>query len=213
MENNKACFPETELGGHGHDDGKPHPSIETNLVTLAQRGDGAAFSKLIQPYLRLLYHVALRITSNREDAEDASQECLLKAYLRLNQFKGNSLFSSWLTRIAINEALMKLRKRRSEELRISHDVDLDWESTAVKMLCPVDDLSPEALYSRWERILILREAIENLGAGTRAVVWLLGIEEHKTNETANILRLSESAVKSRFLRGRQQLRECLEDGI
>ena len=95
---------------------------ETLLVLQAQSGDSAAFSKLIRPYMRKAYHVALRITGNREDAEDAAQQTLLKAYAHIDQFHGDARFSSWLIRIAINEARMKVRKRRSEDCYLSYDV-------------------------------------------------------------------------------------------
>lgn len=184
---------------------------ELRLISHAQAGDEAAFAKLIRPYLRLPLHVAYRITGNREDAEDASQQSFLKAFLRLNQFRGDSLFSSWLTRIAINEALMKVRQRRNEDAHISHGVDPETTPGLCDVISSRDELHPEALFSKWEKIRIVREAIESLRAGTRAVVWLLGIEERRTKETARILNVSESAVKSRFLRGRQQLRACLDE--
>ena len=85
------------------------------LVACAQAGDQAAFSRLVQPHMRKIYHVALRITRNREDAEDASQQTLLKAFANIGQFHGASQFSTWLIRIAMNEALMAIRKRRSED--------------------------------------------------------------------------------------------------
>jgi RNA polymerase sigma-70 factor (ECF subfamily) len=186
---------------------------EANLVRQAQAGDELAFSQLVRPYMRLTYHVALRITCNREDAEDASQQSLLKAYTRIDQFQGEAQFSTWLTRIAINEALMKVRKRRSEDCHYSHEVNADQESSPVDMLSAGEDFHPEALFLKWENQRSLREAISDLHGASRAVVWLLGIQERKTKETARILNMSESAVKSRFLRARQQLRQSLAGRI
>lgn len=186
---------------------------ESNLVRRAQAGDQSAFAHLVQPYMRLAYHVALRIVGNREDAEDASQQSLLKAFVRLDQFNGDSLFSTWLTRIAINEALMKVRKRRSEDAHLLHETHAEQETSPVDMLHAGEDVHPELLYEKWEKQRLLKKAIGELQATSRAVVWMLGMQERKTRETARLLKLSESAVKSRFLRARQQLRESLADRI
>jgi RNA polymerase sigma-70 factor (ECF subfamily) len=186
---------------------------EAALVRQAQAGDKMAFSHLVQPYMRLAYHVALRITGNREDAEDASQQSLLKAFMRLDQFNGESLFSTWLTRIAINEALMKVRKRRSEDTHLLHETHADQEKSPVDMLHAGEEAHPELLYVKWEKQRLLKQAIDELQGTSRAVVWMLGMQERKTKETARLLNLSESAVKSRFLRARQQLRESLANRI
>ena len=186
---------------------------KSDLVRGAQRGDQGAFAQLVQPYMRLAYHVALRITGNREDAEDASQQSLLKAFTRLDQFNGESLFSTWLTRIAINEALMKVRKRRSEDAHLLHETHAEQETSPVDMLHAGEDVHPELLYRKWENQRLLKKAIGELHGTSQAVVWMLGMQERKTRETARLLNLSESAVKSRFLRARQQLRESLADRI
>jgi RNA polymerase sigma-70 factor, ECF subfamily len=186
---------------------------EIDLVRRAQDGDQAAFAQLVQPYMRLAYHVALRITTNREDAEDASQQSLLKAFVRLDQFNGESLFSTWLTRIAINEALMKVRKRRSEDAHLLRETNTEQETSPVDMLHAGEDVHPELLYQKWEKQRLLKKAIGELQGTSQAVVWMLGMQERKTRETAILLNLSESAVKSRFLRARQQLRESLADRI
>src|ERR1700681_2666963 len=91
-----------------------HLSGETELVAAARSGDAEAFGLLIGHYYRNVFHLALRITRNHEDAEDVLQEASLKAYRNLKQFQGNSRFYTWLVRITMNEALMKLRKRRSD---------------------------------------------------------------------------------------------------
>src|SRR5580704_3238318 len=130
MGGNVQVIDELELRGGAQDADASHEghSIEESaLIQRAKAGDEKAFSLLLRPYLRLSYHVALRITGNREDAEDASQQSLLKAYTHISQFQGDSQFSTWLTRIAINEALMKLRKRRSEEAHMSRQVSFEDE--------------------------------------------------------------------------------------
>lgn len=184
---------------------------ELLLVSQARTGDNAAFSKLVRPYMRKAYHVALKITGNKEDAEDAAQQTLLKAYAHIDQFHGDARFSSWLIRIAINEARMKVRKRRSEDFYLSYDVAPDRGVSPLELLCAGESSHPEALYSRRETQRVLRDAIDGLRSSSRVVVWLLGLQERQTKEAARILNLSESAVKTRFLRARQQLRECLAD--
>jgi RNA polymerase sigma-70 factor (ECF subfamily) len=198
----------------GSEDSCDHELVdESILVQRAQAGDERAFSLLLRPYLHLSYHVALRITGNREDAEDASQQSLLKAYTHIGQFQGDSQFSTWLTRIAINEALMKLRKRRSEKLWFSSMDESEEEQNPVDMLAAGDDMHPEALFMKWENSRRVRRSIGGLRGITRAVVWMLVMQERKIKETARLLQLSESAVKSRIMRARQQLRESLADCV
>jgi RNA polymerase sigma-70 factor, ECF subfamily len=186
---------------------------ESILVRRAQAGDRMAFSLLLRPYIHLSYHVALRITGNKEDAEDASQQSLLKAYTHIGQFQGDSQFSTWLTRIAINEALMKLRKRRSEKVWLASMDESDDGQNPMDMLSAGDDMEPETLFFKWENQRRVRRSIEGLRGVTRAVVWMLVMQERKIKETARFLQLSESAVKSRVMRARQQLRESLADCV
>ncbi|HEX2776296.1 MAG TPA: sigma-70 family RNA polymerase sigma factor [Candidatus Acidoferrales bacterium] len=177
----------------------------------AQAGDDTAFASLIQPYIRKAYHVALKITRNREDAEDASQQSLLNAYAHIHQFRGQSRFSSWLTRIAMNEALIKVRKRRSEDHYLSYENNTGQELNVVETLSAGDASHPEILYSKRENNRALHQAIESLGNTSRVVVRLLGLQEWQAKEAAATLKLSQSAVKTRFSRARQQLRECLAE--
>ncbi len=183
------------------------------LVARAQAGDELAFARLVQPHMRKIYHVALRITRNREDAEDASQQTLLKAFANVRQFHGASQFSTWLTRIAMNEALMTIRKRRSEDSHLCYDANPTGESSLLQDLCAGDSAQPEVLYTKSENRRVLREAIGGLRGTLRVVVCLLGLEEHQSKDAAKILNLSQSAVKTRFLRARQELRECLGERI
>jgi RNA polymerase sigma-70 factor (ECF subfamily) len=189
----------------------PNCIDELDLVKRAQAGDDTAFASLIQPYIRKAYYVALKITRNREDAEDASQQSLLNAYAHIHQFRGQSRFSSWLTRIAMNEALIKVRKRRSEDHYLSYENNTGQELNAVETLSAGDASHPEILYSKRENNRALHQAIESLGNTSRVVVRLLGLQEWQAKEAAATLKLSQSAVKTRFSRARQQLRECLVD--
>jgi len=203
------------LGGSddGHTSDQYELVDELSLVRRAQAGDQKAFSQLLRPYIHLSYHVALRITGNREDAEDASQQSLLKAFTHIGQFQGDSQFSTWLTRIAINEALMKLRKRRSEKVWLAPMDESEEDQNSIEMLAAGDDMQPETLFFKWENQRRVRRSIEGLRGVTRAVVWMLVMQERKIKETARFLQLSESAVKSRIMRARQQLRESLADCV
>lgn len=182
---------------------------ESPLVKQAQEGDGEAFELLVRPHVCQAFRVARKITRNREDAEDAAQQGLLKAFANIRQFHGEAHFSSWLYRIVMNEALMKVRKRQYEAGFVSMEPSVNEGPTSVVVQNAADSMHPESLYERAEERRLLREGIDGLRSTSRAVIWLLGLQERQTREAASILRLSESAVKTRFLRARQQLRERL----
>lgn len=189
----------------------PERSETIELVRKAQNGDRTAFACLVEPYMRKTYHVALRITRNREDAEDASQQTLLKAFANIKQFQGNAQFSTWLTRIAMNEALMLVRKRRSEDAHLTYENDTAEGPATIEKISAGETAHPEVLYEAREHHEALRTAIRGLRGTLRVVVWMLGIEEQKSKDAAKMLNLSQSAVKLRFSRARRQLRACLAD--
>jgi RNA polymerase sigma-70 factor, ECF subfamily len=181
---------------------------ETPLVERARNGDTAAFSELVTQYERKIFRLAKHITQNDEDAEDVLQETFLKAYSHLNTFQGQSKFYTWIVRIAVNEALMKLRKRKSSK-SVSLDEPTDTgEDTMVREIAVWED-NPEQKYSRDELRDILDKAVESLKPAFRTVFVLRDIEELSTEETASALDISIPAVKSRLLRARLQLREKL----
>jgi RNA polymerase sigma-70 factor (ECF subfamily) len=191
-----------------------HSSVQSDvngdaeLVARARDGDPAAFEELVQKYERKVFRLAKNITNNDEDAEDVLQETFLKAYSHLDGFQGNSKFYTWLVRIAVNEALMKLRKRKSDKM-VSLDEGIETgEETMVREIAVWED-DPEQRYSQAEIRAILHEAISALRPAFRTVFILRDIEELSTEETANLLDLSIPAVKSRLLRARLQLRERL----
>jgi RNA polymerase sigma-70 factor (ECF subfamily) len=181
---------------------------ESSVLALARQGDTKAFSELIRRYEAKIYRLALHITQNREDAEDVLQETFLKSYEHLDQFQGNSKFYTWIVRIAVNQALMKLRKRKTDR-SVSIDEGIDTgEDTVVREIAAWDE-TPEQRYSREELGEILDNAVQSLAAPYRTVFILRDIEELSTEETAEALDLSIPAVKSRLLRARLQLREKL----
>jgi len=181
---------------------------ELELVRRAREGDASAFGSLIRPYEARIFRLAMSITQNREDAEDVLQEAFLKAYEHLEQFQGNSKFYTWIVRIAVNQALMKLRKRKSDRA-VSLDEQIDTgEDTVVREIAAWDP-DPEQQYSQEELHKILNEAVLGLTPIYRTVFTLRDIDGLSTEETAEALDLSVPAVKSRLLRARLQLRDKL----
>lgn len=181
---------------------------DAELVTRAQTGDLPAFNELVSRYERKVFRLARNITGSQEDAEDVLQDTFLKVYSHLNGFQGNSKFYTWLVRIAVNESLMKLRKRKSSKT-VSLDEDIDTGDGPVVREIAVWDGDPEQRYSQDEIRAILDQAVSSLRPAFRTVFVLRDIEELSTEETANALELSIPAVKSRLLRARLQLREKL----
>lgn len=181
---------------------------ETALVAQSREGDTRAFGELVRRYEGKIFRLAQHVTQNREDAEDVLQETFMKAYEHLDQFQGNSKFYTWIVRIAVNQALMKLRRRKSDK-SVSLDETIDTgEDTIVREIAAWDE-DPEQRFSRDELGEILDNAVQSLEPPYRSVFVLRDIEELSTEETAEALDLSVPAVKSRLLRARLQLREKL----
>jgi RNA polymerase sigma-70 factor (ECF subfamily) len=181
---------------------------ESALVAQAKAGDQAAFTELVNRYERKIYRLAKNITQNDEDAEDVLQDAFLKAYTHLDNFKGDSKFYTWIVRIAVNEALMRLRKRKADRsVPLDEPVELG-EETVQREIAVWED-NPEQQYSQEEWRRILDEAVDSLKPDFRTVFVLRDIEELSTEETAETLGISVPAVKSRLLRARLALREKL----
>lgn len=181
---------------------------ESELVAKAREGDAAAYNQLVNKYSPKIYRLAKHITQHDEDAEDVLQETFLKAFEHLGDFQGQSKFYTWIVRIAVNESLMKLRKRKSDRT-VPLDEPLDTGEDTVVREIAVWDEDPEQKYSREELAQILDEAVQSLRPVFRTVFVLRDIEELSTEETAEALGISIPAVKSRLLRARLQLREKL----
>src|SRR3954466_11374148 len=183
-------------------------SDELALVQAAKAGDVGAFEDLVRRYDRNVFRIAQHITQNREDAEDVVQDAFLKAYSNLGQFQGQSKFYTWLVRIAVNEALMKLRKRRPERM-VSLDEDVKTEEDSLPREVADWSPNPEQQYTQAELREILTKTIQGLPPSFRPVFVLRDVEGLSTEETADALELSIPAVKSRLLRARLQLRDRL----
>jgi RNA polymerase sigma-70 factor, ECF subfamily len=179
---------------------------EATLLARAQAGDREAFWELAAPSVDAIYRLARRLVKSEEDAEDVVQEAFLKALGAIKEFRGHSRFTTWMHRIAVNQALMKLRKRRSEVFpmesvesgEIGTPLDLmDWSDSAL------DDLV------RKEAVQVLEDSLEVLPIDLRAVVVLRDINGLSNEETAAALELPIGAVKWRLHRARTILRDRL----
>jgi RNA polymerase sigma-70 factor (ECF subfamily) len=183
-------------------------SEDGTLVRASRAGDVAAFEELVKRYDSKLLRIALHVTHNREDAQDAVQEAFLKAFQKLEQFQENSKFSTWMFRITVNESLMKLRKQRRQR-----EVSIDQDFQAGEDMLPREIAdwapNPEERYRARESREILIEVLQQLEPGLRVVFVLRDIEGLSLEQTAEALDLSVSAVKARSWRARLQLRERL----
>jgi RNA polymerase sigma-70 factor (ECF subfamily) len=186
---------------------QPAISDESVLVARAKDGDSDAFTELVKRYERRIFRLAKHITQNEEDAEDVLQDAFLKAYQHIGGFQEQSKFYTWLVRIAVNEALMKLRKRKSGKIYSLDEAVDTGEETVTREIAVWDN--PEQRYSQEELRAILQQAIDGLAPIFRTVFVLRDVEELSTEETASTLGISVPAVKSRLLRARLQLRDKL----
>src|SRR5258706_13323426 len=170
---------------------------EKQLIAAAKSGRRAPFGELCERHMKRISCVTRRITRNREDAEDAAQECFLNAFVHLKDFDGRSQFATWLTRIAINAALMKLRKNRG-----AREVPMDEPNPSSEPVAQrefrYDAPDPEESCSLRERKRIMESAISGLRPRTRNVVDLIDFQEHSIRETEQSLASSTGAVKSRM---------------
>jgi len=181
---------------------------EGQLVSEAKAGNYAAFDELVNRYEKKIYRLGMNITGNREDAEDVLQDAFLKAFQHLPDFREDSRFYTWITRIAVNEALMKLRKRKTNRevpMEDSEDENGDVQIREFADWKP----NPEQQFAQSELETILQGAVNSLSPGFRTVFYLRDVEGLSTEETAELLDLSIGAVKARLFRARLKLREEL----
>jgi RNA polymerase sigma-70 factor (ECF subfamily) len=177
------------------------------LVAAAKHGDTQAFEALVLRHKHRVLAVAQRITNNREDAEDVAQESLHKAFLHLGDFRERSQFSTWLTRIVMNQAFMLLRRRRGVVEVLPENPENGAKSKSESFV----DQNPNPEESCWrrERTELLTAAINRLGPKVRSTILLRDIEEKSACETAQILGTSIGAVKARVFQGRRKLRRAV----
>jgi RNA polymerase sigma-70 factor (ECF subfamily) len=182
---------------------------DMTLVTAAESGRNQAFEVLVGRYQRRILRVALRFARIREDAEDIVQQTFQKVFVHLNQFQGDSSLSTWMTRIAINEALVWLRRKRARPEVAIEDLG-PMDETALPMDLPCPGPSPEESCLQRERRQILFAAMNELKPGTRTVIELQELGGLSIEETARAMGLSVSAVKGRAFHGRRRLRGRLK---
>lgn len=184
-------------------------SEDAALVAAAKRGDDRAFEVLVERHQSRIQAIASRFTRVLEDAEDIAQQSFQKAFIHLQQFEGNSAFSTWLTRITINESLMWLRRKRAaREVPIEESAADNGDTFVPDFADPGP--SPEDSYSQREWKQLLSRAMNHLTPAIRAAVELRDLSELSTDETAGIMRLSTGAVKARLFHGRRKLRALLK---
>ena len=186
----------------------PREVSDEGLASRAKSGDMDAFVELSKRHANKVFQTTYRVTRNRQDAEDALQDAFLNAFTHMKNFEGRSSFSTWLTRIAINSALMSLRKKHN-----CHEIPFDggdgrvgnfviWEPQSL-----MDD--PESHYVRGERHKLLRKAIHRLPPIYREVIQLREAKERSLREIAQSLGITVSAVKSRLARAKSALRTSM----
>jgi RNA polymerase sigma factor (sigma-70 family) len=176
---------------------------EASLLAAARNGETAALDTLYQAHAEKLFRTVHRITRNREDAEDAVQDSLLRAFLHLKSFDGRSTFSTWLTRIGINSALMILRKKRNSPEISAHGLGVDETPWEVPDSAP----NPEIQWAERERERFLRDAIADLRPRIRSAVEFHVLQGHSLQETAAQIGISVSAAKGRFFHAKAALRK------
>jgi len=183
-----------------------HRLSDERLVEAAQNGHPTAFDTLCERYARRVFRTAHRVTRNREDAEDAVQDALLRAFVHIRDFDGRSSFVTWLTRIAINSALMILRKRRTTLEVVTNDSD-DFAATEQSYKIPDRAPNPERRYLQNEAARALKKAVQALRPSLREVVEIQQLQERSLQETAEMMCISVAATKSRLLHARVALRK------
>lgn len=186
----------------------PDPA-ERKIVAAAMRGCPDAFEQLVKRYEARIFRLARTMAHRNEDAEEIVQNAFVQVFRNISRFRGDSSFYTWLARITINEALMKIRQRRVTEISIDEPVETDDGSLPYE----VEDWgpTPEQRYSQTELQKILAATIAKLAYGYRAVLVLRDVEGFSTDETAQMVGLTACAVKTRLRRARNQLRSFLNE--
>jgi RNA polymerase sigma-70 factor (ECF subfamily) len=182
---------------------------EAEFINTLKSGDRAAFAELVDAYSNPIYRLALKITASPQDAEDVLQETFIKAFRALKTFEGRSSLSTWLYRIAVNEALMALRKRRPESQILDEDLDDDTDPGETGLVIKDWCCLPEEEFLSAESREFLDQAIQKLPDSLKSVFVLRDIQGLSIRETAEALDLSETNVKTRLLRARLRLRQEL----
>lgn len=178
---------------------------ERRLLARARGGDSASFELLCAPHRGRLLKTAFKITGNREDAEDAVQDSLMRAFVRINDFREDSSFSTWLTRIVINSALM-IRRKRCSARHVFIDDTCEGAEGPLKFEIPHNAPDPAQIFAARERRKALRKAISGLRPSLRSVLEVGHLQDVSMKETAKALNISVAAAKGRLFHARAALR-------
>jgi RNA polymerase sigma-70 factor (ECF subfamily) len=187
---------------------------DTGLVSLLRTGDRTAFALVIQRHNRRLYRVARSVVRDDAEAEDIVQETYVRAFRNLQSFRGDARLSTWLTRIALNEAVDRLRRRRPQvDLAVMDDAANRAEGSLMSLFFGPVAADPEQAASRAEIRRLVESAVDALPSPFRTVFMLREIEGMSIEETATELDLKPETVKTRLHRARRQLRGALEETL
>jgi RNA polymerase sigma factor (sigma-70 family) len=187
--------------------GHAHGMSDESLVEAAKLGHSTAFDTLSERYRQQLFRAARRITKTREDAEDAVQDTLLRAFVHMRDFDGRSKLGTWLTRIAINSALMILRKKRASP-EIPTDSNDNFDADVLHYEVTDHRANPEVSYAKSEEEGILKRAIQRLRPTLRVVIHIQ-LQERPMRETAEVIGISLSAAKGRLFHAKKALRRSV----
>jgi RNA polymerase sigma-70 factor (ECF subfamily) len=183
-------------------------NIDEVDLTALKRKEKGAFTQLVDAHSARIYRLALKMLANEQDAEDVLQETFIKAYKNIDTFEGRSKISTWLYRIALNESLMLLRKRKGVLIDLDAGIETDDGEVIPKQIVDWCCLPEKELMSSETRQMI-DQAINTLSDANRAAFLLRDVEGLSTREAADVLEISESALKVRLMRARLELRELL----
>ncbi len=183
---------------------------ETISISALQNGDKDAFALLVNTYSPALYRMILRMLGNPQESEDVLQETFIQAFRKIDHFEGRSKISTWLYRIAANQALMRLRKREPDFVSVDEPIETPTGDLLPRQLRDWCCL-PESEFLSSEVQDRLDEAIRALSPALRAAFILRDLQNLSTREAADVLEISELAVKTRLLRARLELRTSLSD--
>lgn len=185
---------------------EPHEPAENWLVEAAKKGHTTAFATLCERYSQQLLRAAQRITKSREDAEDAVQDALLRGFVHVRDFNGRSSFGTWITRIAINSALMILRKKRTS-LEVAMESTDEASGGALSYQIPDRAPNPEKRYAQHEEQQLLKKAVRKLRPSLQEAVRIQHLQEHSVRETAQEMGISVAATKARLFHAKVALRK------
>src|SRR6267143_2241469 len=181
----------------------------TEIIHLAQQGDAAAFENLYQTHSRRVYALCLRMVGNPTEAEDLTQEAFLRMYRKIQTFRGDANFSTWLHRVTVNVVLMKLRRKKHTEVSLEESTERDEDSRTPRSEFGETDLRLAGSIDR----INLQRAIEQLPAGFKSIFVLHDIQGYKHHEIGEILGCSAGNSKSQLHKARMRLRTLLKRGV